>query len=1098
MSLIVNAIKTDSTEVLKSALIAIGIQDAEKHLRHSMHVFHISSVCPPFNTITEKTSFMQGWRRVLDSWNDLPEETKLICCAIALSIFEDLSEDIKIAGMSIPKSKNEAAIRAFGACYYHGRRIINNRSLRDRARLAIEESFQFSEYVSDSASSPERLKRFKGQLGVGKLFLARGRSSEKPIQLFESALSDLEASRVLGDETPNHYAYELETIARILSIKHDAKIEEKGFIISENVPIVIEQQAYAVGDFYLSCGIRKTEQEGFCLSEVQDFLNKSIKAYTEGIAICHNVGKESGQYIAKRGYAKLRLKTICHAEDSLTELNSIVSDLEFAKPNYHTGFNPLPTALFWRAQYYQDSDRFDEAINDLEKALLVSPPKTDEPEIFEQIQRTKLALASCKLQRAIRTNSVSDAIRYIKEIMLFDSRFDPSIPLIANAIKYISEIDQIKQNKQLVRECIEKMINIRERPHCVGETRAFASSYIAGALLRLRGDLTMEELRLACRLYAQAEDVRDTEVAPEQYGLTGEAKLRLAKLLRNSGDNTSEPRHLFVEACSYFEKSANLYGDTIDLDTKKTLYSKLGESYLRLHQYTHNASHIESCIRFLESSLELGNEEPELYGLLGDAYYRLGGSRSNAKMLEKALYLKNQAATLFQSSHHIHQPLRENYSLTSKINFMLWRLDGDNSRLVNAITFATKAAIDDPGWPWPYFQLADYCQNTNATQRMVAFDDAIEDLEGHNLQELGQALRNQNFEALNAIGSRAAVQNTEFGKSILGGRLRSVYLLDDPHRLLSNSIVLKRGEKKDVDRDSNYTDAFAEYLSSTNAPSIFKTPKRLGVISQGDQSVYVMTLEKGNDFGSFILDDFGSGNESQNCGLLAAQLLGYFHSWAWTVGEAKIGSTEKIILRVFQRAGDWFKRSGIQPFLADKLGSFSKGLSNPRQLLLLKKDAHPENWIVGFDNTITIFDFENSALLPILFDLCQLVDDYPLAKFDLNGINFRKLAIEKYLSTIYGLTPEIKDEVGDSDVEHIYYSNLVARTAFGMGRIMLKLVGESDVSSSALKGNMQRMRHYVNAATWLSTRYEDEAIGKAARLLLEIYGQSQLSMQIDG
>jgi hypothetical protein len=63
---------------------------------------------------------------------------------------------------------------------------------------------------------------------------------------------------------------------------------------------------------------------------------------------------------------------------------------------------------------------------------------------------------------------------------------------------------------------------------------------------------------------------------------------------------------------------------------------------------------------------------------------------------------------------------------------------------------------------------------------------------------------------------------------------------------------------------------------------------------------------------------------------------------------------------------------------------------------------------------------------------------------------------------------------------------------------MLKLVGESDVSSSALKGNMQRMGHYINAASWLSDSYQDEAIGKAAKLLLEIYAQSQLSMQIGG
>lgn len=1097
MSLIVNAIKTDSIDELENVLLSIGIQGVEGHIERAMHVFHISSIFTAFNTDAEKTSFMQGWRRVLNSWDELQEETKLICCGIALSIFDTSTDNSQISGMSIPKSKNEAAIRAFGACYYHGRKIINNRLLRNNATLAIEESFRFSGYVNDSESNLERLKRFKGQLGVGKLFLARGHSSEKPVHLLESALIDLELSRTYGDETPNHYAYELEVIARILSIKHDINLERKGIYVAENVPVVIEQQTYAVGDLYLSCAIQRAKQESFCLSEVQDFFAKSIEAYTKGIAICQNSGKDPDQYIAKRGYAKLRLKTICRSTDSIEELDSIVSDLEFAKPNYHTRYNPLPTALFWRARFYEDNDEYDKAINDLENALRISSPKVREPEILDQIQRTNLALASCRLKNAIRRNAKNEVVKYINEVITFDSILDPSIPLIANAIKYLSEINILKLHKQLVRTCIDKMLEIRERPHCIGETRAFASSYIAGTLLRLKDDITKDELRTACRLYAHAETVRATEVAPEQLGLTGEAKLRLAKLLRQSGDNTSEPRHLFAEACSYFEKSENIYGDHIDLETKKTLHSKLGECYLRLHQYTRNTLDIERCIGFLESSNKLGNEEPELYGLLGDAYYRQGSQHNDAAMLEKAVNLKDRSANLFRSRGDIYQPLRENYSLTSKVNYLLWSLNKDKENLFKAIKFAAKASAEDPSWPWPYFQLADYSDEANKDERIAAFNDALDNLDGHD-KELEQALRSQNTTKLNSIGSRAAVNSTEFEKSILGGRLRSVYLLDDPHKLLSNSIVLKRGERKDIDRDSKYTEAFADYLSKTNAPKMFRTPKKLGIEHQDGHSVYVMTLEKGNDFGSFILDDLATRGESQKFGLLAAQLLGYFHSWAWTIGEVKIGSSEKITERVFIRAAAWFKRAGIHHDLLDKLVLCSRKLGESRQLLFLKKDAHPENWIIGFDRTLTVFDFENSTLMPILFDLCQLLDDYPLANFDSNGIKYRQLAIQNYLSVMCQLVPELKTEVKYIDVEHIYFSNLVARTAFGMGRIMLKLAGESDVSSSALKGNKQRMRHYYNAATWLSSNYEYEAIGAAAKVLLEIYDQGQSSMQIDG
>ena len=186
------------------------------------------------------------------------------------------------------------------------------------------------------------------------------------------------------------------------------------------MPISIEQQAYAVGDLYLNCGISRTEMENFSEEEVESLFNKSIDCYSRGAEICKKSDKDHTQFLAKRGYAKLRKKTVSRNINSIENLNSIVDDLEYAKPNYYTSFNPLPTALYWRAKYYADNNEYDNAISDLEHALTQGVPTRADPQILEQIQRIELALVSCKLEKAIHRESSDEVINNLKEIVTFE------------------------------------------------------------------------------------------------------------------------------------------------------------------------------------------------------------------------------------------------------------------------------------------------------------------------------------------------------------------------------------------------------------------------------------------------------------------------------------------------------------------------------------------------------------------------------------------------------------------------------------------------------------------------------------------------------
>ena len=145
--------------------------------------------------------------------------------------------------------------------------------------------------------------------------------------------------------------------------------------------------------------------------------------------------------------------------------------------------------------------------------------------------------------------------------------------------------------------------------------------------------------------------------------------------------------------------------------------------------------------------------------------------------------------------------MRENYSVSSKISFDLWRLGNDEEKLSSAVSLAIAAIGEDPSWPWPFFQLAEYLEKVppQAIERILepkvdSFDTEIRD-----------AVENRDIERISLMGATAAAANTEFPMDILGGRRRSVYVLDDPHRLLNSSIVLKVGKKEDIERHSDST-----------------------------------------------------------------------------------------------------------------------------------------------------------------------------------------------------------------------------------------------------------------------------------------------------
>lgn len=84
------------------------------------------------------------------------------------------------------------------------------------------------------------------------------------------------------------------------------------------------------------------------------------------------------------------------------------------------------------------------------------------------------------------------------------------------------------------------------------------------------------------------------------------------------------------------------------------------------------------------------------------------------------------------------------------------------------------AATDvDRRWPWPFMQLAQLLSETGAP-----------------LREVDHGGERQDVPALLAHATRLAIETQEFRQKVLGGRSET-FVLDDPHRLLSATLVLK-------------------------------------------------------------------------------------------------------------------------------------------------------------------------------------------------------------------------------------------------------------------------------------------------------------------
>ncbi|RZU15993.1 hypothetical protein EV645_3535 [Kribbella rubisoli] len=610
----------------------------------------------------------------------------------------------------------------------------------------------------------------------------------------------------------------------------------------------------------------------------------------------------------------------------------------------------------------------------------------------------------------------------------------------------------------IIRQVVDEL---ESRTRQALDQRAFNASHAAALLIRSDGagpvttvDRNVQErIHRLLNLAIDATGTADTTDWPGSTAIqfnSARAALRLGRII--AADGTDEARAsalpLFSEAVNKLESVATTI-DSWDTDDpqpvpgsgdepiagfvldRRQCASLLGDAYLRRDTLRHDNADLSAAIGWLTRSTSLGNDSPEQLSLLGQAYFKVGRRTSDADSLERAVELKARSRLRAAETHG--DVAREAYSVGAAAAYSLWRMRGRREDFVTATETAILGAESDITWAWPLLQLADLASASPDTAATLPEEPPHDPATGQPApRTIWAAMRRGDLAELRTEACRRVVGNTEFMTQVLGGRRRwETYVLDDPHGLLSSTLVLKPAPNRaDADRESSRTRAFRQHLAATSAPSWARATQPLAVVDlpESARAVLVSYREVGVELSDLIAQRGTDGGPTAEEVIRAVkrslELLAIIHTW-----RGPIPQTAEPDRNVVRALGRELNRMGHRhaDSAADRwVQLIPEGL--PR---VGKRDAHTENWLVTRYGAVVALDLGSSSHLPVGFEVAQLLEDMPLLDCTEEGQNQRLELAEGYLSALAGYWPDIAGSLPDvrSDRWRTAYACFAARRA---------------------------------------------------------------------
>lgn len=1020
----------------------------------------------------------EAWIAALncDSKNDWRNPSSRIFVLLALTrMFEHLHEDnyqsLKVGlrqfntrsgrPLSVVGTRCELASRAAEALFLEGRRTpgqqVSNLMLTISDRL-----FALVLFESRQKDNPQFAKRWYGMKGVCGLMLAIQAPAESPElrrEQFATAASDLERSYRLGNCGASAAAYLLDSYLHIFEFDQSPAVCQR---IDEIIALLPDEEKHNrsvlafIGQYWF--------QRSFGEIDNVARLTSARRALDEALTFPPFLAHDDAFVRLIRGQVLVRLSMVYDDSDPqrcLSILNNAISDLKYAfetAPEKFGKQRSLPSALVSRSDIHSRSRDYENAREDLRYLLDHVELRSADP---LQTSQAEFRMLLIPLKEALDRSDL-DAIEIELPPIIAHAECSRLGMLVAGlAAKRLFTNKSNVDDPTLLIETIRVMETIDVESIADPATRRTHFSVLAGLLYMLGTTWRPEALELASAQYTEAIAACDEPAAPELLSLHGDCALRLAKYYLREDKEIDYAIELLQEAGDVLLQAAQLAEQRPDLIHESFMlvvtYSKAGEAFLRLCALSGVEEDAQKAVDSFSKALALGNKSYELLGLVGDAYYRLFRIRRRPEFLQLAVSHKRMARDAGGAS-------RENLSLSARLAISQWEYSGQQEDLLSAITLASRAHEASPDWPWPPFQLSEILDRVEPSALQNLFMHLLRANAGLSLIHLVSSQGNM---ALIDLGCRLVLENDEFAKQNLGGR-QPVYVLEDTHGLMSGSYVFKHTDNVNAIRDMDTIRAFSEYLSDRNLRGL-RLPKPLAIIPQKDAGtvVYVMRRATGFHLGRLtVRAQLSKQPPPLSEYKRALNFLGAFHAWGGPVINAAPISA----------------LSFLRTSLADLLGRDAAQFAPATDALLrrlgripqfVKKDAHPENWLIDDHGNLTMIDFESRKPLPAILEVVQLIDDYPLLPATHEGWGARMALCDEYLTTVSNLSNS-PNPVDASTVDELYGCFAIMRCAFGLKRASRKNVRFT--SSSALRSKGIRVAHHHEVLVFLSRSHGSEGV----------------------
>ncbi|MEU1179919.1 hypothetical protein ABZ464_20130 [Streptomyces sp. NPDC005820] len=1024
-----------------------------------------------------------------------------------------LEAALRAEGMPLMLTRREVSLQLGSRCFHLGQKLFMD-GQREPGRFLLNEAVRALEWGDRNGQKMPIARRCtcNGQLAVALVLLARDLDETDPeavglLQRAErhSAFAEQE------DKSEEHFAYRAEIHLRLFRAERTTAHLEKAHtvLLALRRPPASRGLRATRADVLAGLGLVRLRSGQF--DEGIRLLREAEAAYSDARATggpSNLQGAHPGYLLARRGHVRhqlYRFDVDAVGRRSTARLEDALSDLLAPETAGHMSGRVIAAALVDRSRVRQRRrDRAGSAADLVQaRALLDTSPESAGLAVKLRVRELDDAV-----DRAVADRDTDALRRLAGEIVALPS--DTPIPstALARACRSMVVAEGIDRCRLLLEDALDRIeidivhpeLSPPGQRHVAGN-----AALVARLLARADEEAAPAALDRALTLYRLSFDALDDPAGTDAYADAGACALDLAKALAAGDDADSEDAAgLLHEAVGWLQKSLAKAGNASsvvrpDYDPV-IVHSRLGEAALRSYALTPTDRLLELAIKNLEESLALESADGEtarlrperdrtaIVGHLGDAYYRRGTRNRDADDLKRALELKEETYTGGNRA-------RENRSLAAAAAERLHRITEDDTQLTRSAGCALQAATCDPAWPWPVLQLADLARQheTLDPSHLAGLPPAF----------LSEPLLAGDRPALLQRAAELAARNREFAASVLGGQRRTgeqgVFVLNDGHRLIEQTIVLKRLDAAAAAREWEWTQRFRQWLTERHAPADWQLPEPLGLVPVEappetvleQEAVYVMRRMQGRLLGATVTDRI-AGGEGDPLPHFARALryLAAFQAWR-ALDDAGTPRTATA-----RHAQDWAAQVTKACDKLDASGGLRKALQDlvhplaaPGRAVVAKKDPHPGNWILTRHEALVLIDVESKTTLPLLQEAVTVIDDLPLVPLDEEGWALREELCAEYLAALteFGLPmPAGADVLADS-LEAL----AVLHAVKGIGRIRR---WSHDVSSFTLSLRGVQYAHYWSILDHLAAHGRDRTARAFCRLFLTEFRREPAAM----